>query len=219
MSTDWSDAAVKAAGYSAALAALALPVEALSAVTPISGLPAGNGVVPLTASASAGVDGYATRYSFSFSGGPYGTVFYSAFSYRFGFVDAVSGLQAFLPVNSGDVIASDLPNVLSNLSTNTSTFTFATNTTALQYLPEPPASRTVLVGFKTVADRNGWLRVVFNDPNLGVAGILEGAVGDPGEPVIAGSFNQVPLPATLPLAALGVLALGAAGLRRKRKAA
>lgn len=64
----------------------------------------------------------------------------------------------------------------------------------------------------------GWFSVRF----AGTIGnstftFLEGAYDDAGQSIAHGATAAaVPLPATLPLAALGVLALGAAGLRRKR---
>lgn len=75
------------------------------------------------------------------------------------------------------------------------------------------------IGFLTTGGAVGWLRVAF----AGIDGpitFLDGAIEtEAGTPITVGDSAVVPLPATLPLAGLSLLALGAVGLRRKRAAA
>lgn len=62
----------------------------------------------------------------------------------------------------------------------------------------------------------GWLRLVF-DPVDQEVQLIDWAYESVADTAIAaGDTTSVPLPATLPLAGLGVLALGAVGLRRRR---
>lgn len=76
------------------------------------------------------------------------------------------------------------------------------------------ASGTATFGFLTNAGQVGWIQM-----NLGGAGgtILYLAAAfetDPGVPIVSG---DVPEPDTLPLAGLGLLAMGAAGVRARRR--
>lgn len=62
----------------------------------------------------------------------------------------------------------------------------------------------------------GWYRLRFQS---GTVSFIEGAYNTMGQPIRFGetaASAAVPVPASLPLAGLGVLALGAAGLRRRR---
>lgn len=73
-------------------------------------------------------------------------------------------------------------------------------------------------GFRSAGGLFGWFLVDFGTQG-GPIIYQRGAIETMGNPIQIGATsatNVVPLPATLPLAGLGVLALGAAGLRRKR---
>jgi hypothetical protein len=76
---------------------------------------------------------------------------------------------------------------------------------------------TVTFGFLTRAGNVGWLQVDFGGQGNPVQ-YLAGAWEDAGNRIHVGGAEEVPLPGTLALAGLGLLAMGAAG-RRKRKAA
>ncbi len=107
---------------------------------------------------------------------------------------------------------------------------FAGQTFAATVPGAPGASGTFYAAFETrglngfPGGRVGWLKIVIDSANTGrldaaiTAGALQTLQG--GSIVVGqGAEARIPLPATLPLAALGTLALGAAGLRRKRRAA
>lgn len=82
---------------------------------------------------------------------------------------------------------------------------------------------TATVAFRTAANQLGWIRLNFGlglgDDIQYLAAAVETTPGQSIRLGEAAPTEDVPLPATLPLAALGTLALGAAGLRRRRKAA
>lgn len=79
-----------------------------------------------------------------------------------------------------------------------------------------PGSTTLTFGILTGDGDPGWIRMTMQDQG---PISYEGAIEVGGTTITSGSLvSDVPLPATLPLAGLGVLALGAAGLRRRRRA-
>jgi hypothetical protein len=76
-----------------------------------------------------------------------------------------------------------------------------------------------MFGFRTGDGNVGWMQIDFGAGGAGTAiNYLAAAYEDSGRAIHAGSFAAVPEPATLGLTALGLLAAGAAGKRRKAAA-
>jgi hypothetical protein len=89
------------------------------------------------------------------------------------------------------------------------------NVTVTTYPIFTAASGPGTLAFRTTSNQPGWLRL---DPG-GPGGAIEylGAAfnNDPGSNIVAGEFRAIPEPGSA-LASLGLLALGAAGVRRHR---
>lgn len=77
---------------------------------------------------------------------------------------------------------------------------------------------TEFIAFLTEDNNVGWLQLSFDGPGSDIT-YLAAAFEDSGNPIHVGSLDpvDVPEPSTLGLAALGLLAAGAAGKRRKAK--
>lgn len=199
-----------AMAYSAALMAVAIPTEALSAVIQIGPIAHDYSSGSVQLSANAFISHFGTRSVNSFTtvtaGGAttYSTErIISASFFR-------SGVRSLNRVASGEIFGP------SDMIGNTGLVVLAVSSS-------PPDFRygtnQALFGFITDANLAGWLRVTLD----GDAGEVtyEGAIGTMGERIRVGSFaapdiTPVPLPGALPLAGLGLVALGAVGLRRKR---
>lgn len=116
-----------------------------------------------------------------------------SFGYTFG--SGSSAIAGFRSTTVGNVISTGLAFnpyiILSPSETGTGTFAFLTN-----------------------ADQVGWFRMNFGGSGGAITYLGAAFESTPGVPIVAGA---VPEPATVGLFGLGVLALGAAGVRRMRK--
>ncbi len=186
------------AAFGVALAGLAAgPAEA--AVVSLTATPA-------TLPYGAGTFGVADAYVQLLAGtSAIGT--FAAFNNAYG--KSFGGTSGFFPAVSGSLgwIGTAPATITTGLTFATGVFATASST----------GTRTV--AFRTDANQLGWLRVSFGGQGGTVAYLAAAYETTPGAPIGAGEGpTAIPLPATLPLAGLGLLALGAAGLRRKRTA-
>ena len=82
----------------------------------------------------------------------------------------------------------------------------------------PAATGSGYVGFRTDAGKVGWFEVNWGGAG-GAVKYLKGAYANAGESIIVGQLaTGVPEPSEIGLLALGLLALGAAGVRQRREA-
>lgn len=186
--TDRSAAARSIAGFSAALAALGAAAPADAVIIDLTFDPS-----------SVAYGGGADVYPRTLSGGYFAeliTVVNNAGGKRFTFTYFDAAI-----VTPNQNITDGI------LITGTPMFTFPASASG---------TVTMAIDFAGV----GWFRVNLGGPGGPITFLAASTQTEMGVPITAGqtsASNPVPLPATLPLAGLGVLALGAAGLRRRRR--